>query len=267
VGAGLVTLAVPQAIFSVLAAQLLEPTWLLLPHDMGVINTAAFEVFQAESGDYDALLIGPGLGREEETAGFLRGMLEGSNHVKKGAIGFVSQREEGGDAAGAPRFAGPLIVDADGLNLLAELDRWWELVPPNTILTPHPGEMARLTGLDITDVNANRFELAQEKASEWDCVVVLKGAFTAVAAPDGRVAVMPFATDALATAGTGDVLAGCIVGLLGQGVGSFEAAAAGAYTHGLAGRLAGQRMTSRSAVAGDVLASLPAALRRIVEGS
>ncbi|MEJ2148346.1 MAG: NAD(P)H-hydrate dehydratase, partial [Chloroflexota bacterium] len=263
VGAGLVTLAVPQAIYPVLAAQILEPTWLLLPHDMGVINTAAFEVFQAEAGEYDALLIGPGLGRDRETAGFLHGLLEGSSHLKKGSIGFLDQPERDSGVAGSAHFAGPLIVDADGLNLLSEMERWWELLPPNTILTPHPGEMARLTGLEIEDVNARRFDLAAEKAREWNCVVVLKGAFTVVAAPDGRQAVIPFATDALATAGTGDVLAGTIVGLLAQGVEPFEAAAAGAYTHGLAGQLAGGRMTSRSTIAGDVLELLPNALRRI----
>jgi hydroxyethylthiazole kinase-like uncharacterized protein yjeF len=266
VGAGLVTLAVPQAIFSVLASQLMEPTWLLLPHDMGVINTAALEVFQAESGSYSALLVGPGMGRDEETAGFLRGMLEGANHIKKGAIGFLSQAERDSGSAASPQLAGPLIVDADGLNLLAEIDGWWKLLPANTILTPHPGEMARLTGLEIAAVNASRFDLAQEKAKEWGCVVVLKGAFTVVAAPDGRAAVMPFATDALATAGTGDVLAGCIVGLLAQGVEPFEAAAAGAYTHGLAGRRAGQRRPPRSVIASDVLESLPAALRQILTG-
>ncbi|MBI5960688.1 MAG: NAD(P)H-hydrate dehydratase, partial [Chloroflexi bacterium] len=154
----------------------------------------------------------------------------------------------------------PLVLDADGLNLLADMDNWTALIPPNTILTPHPAEFARLAKIERDEVQKNRVALAQQKAAEWKCVVVLKGAFTVIAAPDGRTAVQPFATPALARAGTGDVLAGAITGLLAQGLDPFDAALTGAWLHGLAGVRAEQAYeTAASLTAGDVLDGLPEA--------
>ena len=147
--------------------------------------------------------------------------------------------EEADHENGANEALPPLVIDADGLNVLAKIENWHELLPENTILTPHPREFARLAGIDNEDtaeVQANRLDLAIEKAAEWNAIVVLKGAFTVVAAPDGRVAVSPFASAKLATAGTGDVLAGVITGLLAQGCEPFEAAVAGVWLHGYAGR-------------------------------
>ncbi len=264
VGAGLVTMAVPQIIYPMLAPQLPEATWLLLPHDMGAINAAAVGVLAEEMGAVDALLIGPGLGRDENTAEFMRGLLLGEEQAKRGSIGFVARQAE--KAAGAQvesPLSDSLVIDADGLNLLAEIDEWWALLPPHTVLTPHPGEMARLTGLDREAIQGDRVNVAVEKATEWTCVVVLKGAFTVVAEPEGRAVVLPFATDTLATGGTGDVLTGAIAGLMAQGVAPFDAAVAGAYVHGLAGLIAGQQYTTRSVIAGDVLRALPEALSRI----
>lgn len=262
VGAGLVRMAVPRAIYPILAAQLPEAVWMLLPHDMGVISTAALDVFFDEMGEADALLVGPGLGRDDETAGFLRGLLRADHQAKKGRMGFSSTRDE---ATAKPDRVLPasLVIDADGLNLLSEIEEWWELLPPGSVLTPHAGEMARLAGMERDDILADRLGVVSEKATAWSCVVILKGAFTAVGAPDGRVVVIPIATDALATAGTGDVLAGCVVGLLAQGVPPFDAAVAGAFVHGLAGLLAGQQRPTRSVVASDVLAAIPEALARI----
>jgi hydroxyethylthiazole kinase-like uncharacterized protein yjeF len=156
-------------------------------------------------------------------------------------------------------------VDADGLNALAVADGWWKMLPPGTILTPHPGEMARLIGRDVTakDVQADRDGHAQRMAAQWNTVVVLKGAFTVVAEPGGRVIVLPFANPALATAGSGDVLAGTIVGLRAQGMDTFEAAVAGAYLHGLAGELARADLGDMGVVAGDLPPRLPQALRAI----
>ena len=153
------------------------------------------------------------------------------------------------------------MIDADGLNLLGQLDQWWAQLPEGTILTPHPGEMARLAGVEVKDVQARRWELAEEKAREWKVILVLKGAHTLVAAPDGRVTALPFKTSALATAGTGDVLAGMITGLLAQGVQPFAAAVVGSYVHGLAGELAARKLgTERSVIAGDVVEALAEAL-------
>ncbi|GAB4570529.1 MAG: bifunctional ADP-dependent NAD(P)H-hydrate dehydratase/NAD(P)H-hydrate epimerase [Anaerolineae bacterium] len=261
-GAGLVTVAAPQIIVPALAARLPEPTWLLLPHDLGVIAEEAAPLLRKEIASYSALLLGPGWGQEDATRDFLLAMLnEPEIEARHHRIGFapVTDAQEAARPNPATDLP-PLVIDADGLNLLASLERWWDYVPPNTILTPHPGEMVRLTGLSREEVNATRLTLPVEKAHEWGCVVVLKGAFTVIAAPDGRTAVLPFAEPALATAGTGDVLAGTITGLLAQGCEPFAAAVAGGYAHGLAGTLAARRLgTPRSVTARDVLAALPEA--------
>ncbi|MEJ5225320.1 MAG: NAD(P)H-hydrate dehydratase, partial [Anaerolineales bacterium] len=122
---------------------------------------------------------------------------------------------------------------------------------------PHPGEMAALTGLDKDAIQADRLGTALKYAAEWGQVVVLKGAISVIAAPDGRAALVPVATPALARAGTGDVLAGLIVGLRAQGVDAFEAAAAGAWIHAQAGLYAADRVGNPASVlAGDVLDSV-----------
>jgi NAD(P)H-hydrate epimerase len=122
------------------------------------------------------------------------------------------------------------------------------------VLTPHVGEMAVLTGLSKKEIQADRNEIACKYAKEWGHVVVLKGAFTVIAAPDGKMTVIPVATPALARAGTGDVLAGLIVGLRAQGLDAYDAAVAGAYIHAQAGLLAADDLGSTASVmAGDVL--------------
>jgi NAD(P)H-hydrate epimerase len=157
------------------------------------------------------------------------------------------------------------VVDADGLNALALAQEWWNKLPAGTILTPHPGEMARLMGDGTTakEIQADREALAERMAARWEAVVVLKGALTVVASPDGRVMVLPFANPALATAGSGDVLAGAIVGLRAQGLLPFEAAVAGAYVHGLAGTLVREDLGDMGVSAGDLPRRMPLALRRI----
>ena len=157
----------------------------------------------------------------------------------------------------------PLVVDADGLNILSGWPDWHERLPPGTVLTPHPGEMARLMGCSTREVQEDRVEVARRQARAWGHVVVLKGAYTVVAAPDGRVVLEPFANPGLATGGTGDVLAGIIVALRAQGLPPFEAAVAGAYLHGLAGELARVDLGEAGMAAGDLLRYLPQAQRRL----
>jgi NAD(P)H-hydrate epimerase len=157
----------------------------------------------------------------------------------------------------------PTVIDADALNALAQSERWHEHLPLQAILTPHPGEMARLCGCSTREVQANRIGFAREKAVDWNAVVVLKGAYTVIAAPDNRVTVLPFANPALATAGSGDVLAGAIVGALAQGLAPFEAAVMGGYLHGLAGEMARQELGDAGVVAGDLLIRLPLAMRQL----
>jgi NAD(P)H-hydrate epimerase len=268
-GAGLVTVGAPGPVISALAAHILEATWLLLPHDMGVIASSAVTVLKEELPKYDALLVGPGMGREKTTRELLQGVFEQQAKAvpSRRAIGFAMPQS---DAASNEENGGiklpPLVIDADGLNLLSEIDNWWTLLPTGTIITPHPGEMARLAKMEITDVQANRFNIAAEKAAEWKVVLILKGAHTLIAEPGGRITVLPFKESALATAGTGDVLAGMIAGLVAQGVKPFEAALVGGYLHQLAGSEAARRVGSgRSVIAGDVLASIADAYR-ILEG-
>lgn len=265
-GAGLVRLAVPGAIHAALAGHLPEATWLLLPHEMGVISEDAFDVLSKNLEGVTALLVGPGLGLEDTTAGFIRRLASGkSMRAARGAIGFVT-----GAAAPAANEAShalpPLVMDADGLKLLARLPDWPKLLPANTILTPHPGEMSVLTGLPVAEIQADRAGTAARFAQEWGQVVILKGAVTVIAEPGGQAAFIPVATPALARAGTGDVLAGLVAGLLAQGMKPFEAAWAGAWIHAQAGVSAANLLGSEQAVlAGDVLDALTDVLARLEE--
>jgi NAD(P)H-hydrate epimerase len=265
VGTGLVTLAPPQPIYPMIASRLSEATYLLLPHDMGVLAPGAVQILSEQFEEYNALLIGPGLGREKPTEEFLKQLLGGQKAVRRRRVGFGREQEQAQEHAPPGAQLPALIVDADGLNLLARIDEWWRQLPPDTILTPHPGEMARLMGTEIKDVQEDRIGCASRMAGEWGQVVVLKGAHSVVAAPDGRTVVLPFANPALATAGTGDVLAGAIVGMRAQGLGAFEAALAGAYLHGLAGELARDMLGDAGVVAGDLMGWLPLAIRRLRE--
>ncbi|NLF01042.1 MAG: NAD(P)H-hydrate dehydratase [Anaerolineales bacterium] len=245
-GAGLVTLAVPSCIHTPVASRLAEATYLPLPHEDGAIAVSAANVVTQALGDYDALLVGPGLGRPAGVVAFVRELLARC-----------------ADRADRP-FA--LVVDADGLNILAELADWPQRLPPGSILTPHPGEMARLMASELGSVQRDRLAAARTQAAAWGHVVVLKGAYTVVAAPDGRVVIQPFASAALATAGTGDVLAGTIVALKAQGLSPFDAAVAGSYLHGVAGVQAGVDQGEAGTVASDLIDRLPSAWRRISNG-
>ncbi|MBP8164281.1 MAG: NAD(P)H-hydrate dehydratase, partial [Anaerolineales bacterium] len=128
---------------------------------------------------------------------------------------------------------------------------------PHAVLTPHPGEMSALTGLSREEIQGNREQIALKYAKEWGHVVLLKGAFTVIAAPDGRMTIIPVASPALSRAGTGDVLAGLVVGFRAQGLDAYDAAVAGAYIHAEAGLLAAEDLGSTASVlAGDVLDSI-----------
>ena len=257
VGAGLVTLAVPALIQGMLAPQLPEATWLLLPHEMGAISEAAAGVLEPELGNCQSILLGPGFGQDPVTASFLGRLLRSRNPGKSG-MGFLHPGVAS-HSAGTP--LPPCIVDADGLKLLSSLEQWPGLLPERSVLTPHPGEMALLTGLTTAEVQRNRLTLARQTAATWRLVVMLKGAYTVVADPNGACAVLPFATPALARAGTGDVLAGVIAGLVAQGMDTWRAAVAGGFVHARAGELAAEMLEGTAAVmASDVLASLPAAI-------
>jgi ADP-dependent NAD(P)H-hydrate dehydratase / NAD(P)H-hydrate epimerase len=266
IGAGLVTVAAPASILPVIGAHLLEATYVVLPHDLGVIASAGAKIVRDEAAKYDALLVGPGIGREKTTGEMLGALLDPTGSKKDGArrpIGFGGSKSDTPESKAAQQSElPPLVIDADGLYHLSQRETWWTLLPPNTILTPHPGEMSQLTGMETATIQKDRWTIAATKAAEWNVILVLKGAHTLIAEPGGRVVVLPFKTAALATAGTGDVLAGMIVGLLAQGLQPFDAAVAAGYIHGLAGKQMEMLVGTRGCTAGDIVRfGVPQALR------
>jgi NAD(P)H-hydrate epimerase len=234
VGAGLVTLAVPAPLHAALAGQFPEATWLLLPHENGFISAEASGVIESQLERVTALLVGPGFGLQQTSAEFLDRLF----------VERVSQQVR------LPQ----VVIDADGLKLVARLPNWPKRLPSPAVLTPHPGEMSVLTGLPKEEIQKDRLAVARHFSQEWGHVVILKGAFTIIAAPDGQAALIPVATPALARAGTGDVLAGLVAGLCAQGVAAFPAAVVGAWVHAYAGLQAADVLGSTACVlAGDVL--------------
>lgn len=257
-GVGLVTIASSNVVIDALAGILLEPTWIVLPNVMGVIAHTAQPVLMPELHQVDALLVGPGLGQDPQTKAFLESLLEQHSfkpQAEKRGLGFLPHKPtEVAHASREEKQSTAWVMDADALNLLSQIENWHSALPPHTILTPHPGEMARLCGTTIASVQANRFGLTQQKAQEWNCVVLLKGAHTVIGSPDGAIYVLPYKTDALSTAGSGDVLAGMILGLLAQGLDSLNATLCAAYLHGMCGHVASRKLGStRAVIASDLI--------------
>ena len=261
-GVGLVQAAVPAPLHAALAGTDLNPTWVLLPHQLGAISGEAANVLLKAMDRTTAMLVGPGFGLEDCSLDFLRRLLEGKQSSRgRGKLGFVSGPVEPSKEVAEEKPLPPMIIDADGLKLLARIPEWAAHLPAQSILTPHPGEMAVLTGLAVDEIQSDRLEIASKYAQQWGHVVVLKGAFTLIAAPDGRISVIPVASSALAHAGTGDVLAGLIGGLRAQRLPAFEAASAGAWLHAQAGLAAAARIGHTASVqASDLLGSLPEVL-------
>lgn len=259
IGAGLVQIAAPAPLHAALAGQIPEATWVLLPHEMGVISEPAVEVLFRHLERVSVLLLGPGFGVEDPTAGFVRRLLEGKGSRGRSGLGFVSSAgQPGGESA---QTLPPMIIDADGLKLVARVADWPKKLPELSVLTPHPGEMAILTGLAVQEIQQDRLNLALRFAQEWGHVVVLKGANTVIAEPGGRVRVVPIATSALAHAGTGDVLSGMIAGLRGQGLSAFDSACCAAWIHAQCGLLAAETLGHEASVlAGDLIDVLPEVL-------
>jgi NAD(P)H-hydrate epimerase len=189
--------------------------------------------------NYNVLLLGCGLGQAPSTQEFIKSTLFSL----------------------PPTY--PLVLDADALNTLAKIPQWWQRLAQATVLTPHPGEMSRLSGLRIEEIQQDRLEIAQRMAALWQKVVVLKGAYTVVAAPNGRAWICQVANPGLASAGTGDVLSGAIAGLIAQGVNSFDAAACGVYLHGEAGERVKQQVGDAGMIASDLLPVLPLVIKEL----
>ncbi|HZU75693.1 MAG TPA: NAD(P)H-hydrate dehydratase [Dehalococcoidia bacterium] len=240
-GAGLVTFACARPLLPILAAKFSEGTFLPLPDDDGYLSPAGAGALLEELTRYDVLIAGCGLSQRDSVAALLATALPKLPDTLKG-----------------------VVLDADALNLLSQHDEWWATLPHGCVLTPHPGEMARLTKSSVGEVQAHRMDAAREAAQRWQHTVVLKGAGTIIAAPDGRVWLSPFSTAALATAGTGDVLAGAIAGLIAQGLPAPEAACCAVYLHGTAGELLAKELGDAGVLASDVLNALPRARQQVL---
>lgn len=244
VGAGLVTLATARSLQPILAAKLTEVTYAPLPEsEPGIVAGEAAETLRSQMANYDVLLLGCGLGQSASAAEFVTSILFSS--------------------ASLPA----LILDADALNILSKIPQWWQKLTKDAVLTPHPGEMARLTGLSVGAVQSKRLSVAREAAASWRKTVVLKGAYTIIAAPDGRTRINPVANAGLASAGTGDVLAGAIAGLAAHGLSPFDAAVAGVFLHSQAGEVVRSNLGDAGMVASDLLSVLPVVINRTKGGS
>ncbi len=231
-GAGLVTLAVPESAQSIVKSQLVEVMTEPLPEGPGgSLGESALNRLKDLSKGKDAVVVGPGLVLHHELGSLLTEWLK--------------------------TLEIPVVIDADGLNALAPLISTLSPVLKHAILTPHPGEMSRLTGLKTEEIQKDRIEIAKRSSQTWQTTVVLKGAHTVVSFPNGDVYINPTGNPAMATAGMGDVLAGMTGSFLAQGISREEAALAAVYLHGLAGDRVAARTEGRGLLASDLIEELP----------
>jgi NAD(P)H-hydrate epimerase len=236
IGAGLVCMAVPGAIYSGLVETFPEAIWVVLKDQEGHIAETDYSMTEETLHRSTACLVGPGLGVADETMRYLEGLIR-LNELP------------------------PLVIDADGLRIVTKMDKWSAKLPAGSVLTPHPGEMSALCGLSVNEIQADRIGVAEKYSRQWGQVLLLKGAHSVIADPGGQTKLIIGGEPALATAGSGDVLAGIICGLIAQGMKPFDAAAAGAWLHARAGRLAAQQSGSSAAVlASDISGMIGPAL-------
>ena len=240
-GAGLVRLLVADTIYPILATKCTEVMATPVPEVApGAVGHAAYDSILRQLASAEVGIIGPGLGRDSSTWRLAVDL--------------------------ALRAPCPLVIDADALNALADSQRSKGKLGRNRVLTPHPGELSRLTGKTAEAINADRSAAARRAAREWGAVVVLKGAHTVVAHPDGRLSEDPHEVPALATGGTGDVLSGIIGGLIAQGSEPYSAAVTGVYIHAAAGRRISERLGDSGLLASDLLAEIPLVMNVLRQG-
>jgi hydroxyethylthiazole kinase-like uncharacterized protein yjeF len=235
-GAGYVRLLAAETIYPILAIKCAEVVVTQVPEvGPGILGHAAIDTLLRHCASATACVVGPGLGREYSTRRMVGDLVD--------------------------QLKCPAVVDADALNALSEQRKLLGKLRSKVILTPHPMEMSRLTGMKVDEIQSDREGVAARFAREWGQVVVLKGAHTVIANVDGQVVVNPHSNAALATAGTGDILAGIIGGLLAQGLELFEAAVTGVFLHGAAGDEAVARMGDTGVLASDLLPLIPVTIR------
>lgn len=235
-GCGLVHMAVLENVYQRLSSRLIEAVWTILPESGVLYDPQGAKQLMDVLQTVDSVVLGPGWGLGDGNAVFLANMLD----LLPSDL--------------------PVLFDADGLKLLQRIDEWWTRVPEESVLTPHPGEMSTLTGLSIEEIQADRWNITRMYAKRWSVNLMLKGAITVIATPDGRLFINPFSDPALGTAGSGDVLSGLIGGLMAQGVEPLMATVSGAWLHAKAGEFASIRIgTDISVTAVDILENLPGA--------
>lgn len=241
IGAGLVTLAVPQTLNPILETQLIEAMTLPLPDGgQGILTEAAFDaVVQAAEGKR-CLAIGPGVGTSQPTRQLIHRLVRESTR--------------------------PMVIDADGLNILAADLTLLKARQAPTVLTPHPGEMARLTNRSVAQIQADRISAARQLSQEYQVVVVLKGARTLISDPTGHVWVNPTGNPGMACGGMGDVLTGAVAGLITQGCSAIDAALLGVFLHGLAADLLAREMP-HGFLATEVMDNLPLAMEHVMRNN
>ncbi|MFQ6112085.1 MAG: NAD(P)H-hydrate dehydratase, partial [Nitrospinota bacterium] len=238
VGAGLVTLGIPASLNTLASAGALEAMTLPLPEtEEATLDLSALGPITEASERVQVLVLGPGLTTHPSTVALVHRLVQESPL--------------------------PMVIDADGLNALAQKMEILSGRGAPTLLTPHPGEMARLMGLSTREVQRERVGVTQGLARERSVYVALKGARTVIAEPGGRAWINPTGNSGMASAGMGDVLTGAVAGLLAQGMEPLEALLSGVYLHGLAGDLASETLGRRGYLASDVIAALPQALSHL----
>jgi ADP-dependent NAD(P)H-hydrate dehydratase / NAD(P)H-hydrate epimerase len=263
-GSGLVTLGVTESVYNVIAGQLPEATWILLPGDMGDITEDATNILLNEFAKSDAVLLGPGLGVNNKTERFVLKLISSFQHRSVKKIGFIAQ--ESNTETKLQVNQPPFIIDADALKCLAKIPEWWKLLSSSVVITPHPGEMSTLTSIPINEIQSNRLEVCQRFAKEWNKTIVLKGAMTVISDPKKGTSVLPIATSSLAHAGTGDVLSGMIASYVGQGITGYEASILACYLHAHSGLRAAKALGNEGAVmASDVVQEISMSLNDLEE--
>ena len=241
-GAGLVTIASPKTVVDSVSGNLIEATYLPLAESEGGIAGEATIHMRKLWNEANAVVLGPGLGQTEGAQAFLWAVLPDINDSANNGT----------------------IIDADALNAMAKLPDATERIPQNTILTPHPGEMARLLNTTVEKVQENRLATAKEAAGKFGCTIVLKGAHTLIVENNGASMLSPFANPLLSTAGSGDVLTGIIGAYLAQGHTPVQAAALGVYMHGAAGESLSLRYGNSGLLANELSEQLPKTVQEIL---
>ena len=239
-GAGLTALAFPDCIYPAVTARLSENIFIPLPSDGGFFSEKAFSLIHPNHDAYSVVAIGPGLAVTPTTEALTLLLIR-------------SCRKK-------------LIIDADGINIVSRNINILKESEAEILLTPHPGEMSRLTGRSITEINAEREKTASDFAKKYGVTVLLKGANTVIAAPDGRIAINPTGSTALSRGGSGDLLTGIAASFAAQGLSLFDSAVLSAYVHGLAGEIAEKKYTAYSATIERIADCIPDALSEIISG-